>query len=203
MCAVQIRGTDSLQLGVGGEGCVCERVCLCVISDVLRYLTNANERSAENNCGISCWFCIAKVTHCAALKSATYACCSWPVTHKYTQPKQTNRNQHLFLTFVFHPNLEISALPDPYHAGSFKLPASSNLKYSAQTVNSCLTCGTLVLPDTFNLKQNTLDWVTRPSADTRQNKTHCFLFQVCSISQAGLCLCACVHQALHHCLAAS
>lgn len=61
-------------------------------------------------------------------------------------------------------------------------------------------CWTLS-PDTFNLKQSTLGWLSRPSADRRQNKTHCFLFQDCYISQAGLC--ACVHQALHHCLAAS
>lgn len=63
-------------------------------------------------------------------------------------------------------------------------------------------CWTLS-PDTFNLKQSTLGWLTRPSADRRQNKTHCFLFQDCCISQAALCLRAYVHQALHHCLAAS
>lgn len=199
MCAVQIRGTDSLQLGVGGEGCVCERVCSCVISDVLRYLTNANERSAENNCGISCWFCTAKVTHCAVLKSDKS-----DQLHINTHNQPNKQEPTLVFGFcVPSQPWNISSPSHPYHTWSFKSPASSNLKYSAQTVNSCLTCGTLVLPDTFNLKQNTLDWVTRPSADTRQNKTHCFLFQVCSISQAGLCLCACVHQALHHCLAAS
>lgn len=129
---------------------------------------------------------------------------SWPDTHKYTHKLQNKQGPTLvFLAFTCHPNLEISALPQPYQAGSFQSPACSNLKYSTQTVNSCLTCGTLVLPDTSNLKQNTLDWATRPSADTRQSQTHCFLFQVCSISQAGLCLRACVHQALHHCLAAS
>lgn len=120
----------------------------------------------------------------------------------HTNHKQTGTNVS-FLAFTCHPNLEISALLQPYQAGSFQSPACSNLKYSTHTVNSCLTCGTLVLPDTSNLKQNTLDWATRPSADTRQSQTHCFLFQVCSISQAGLCLRACVHQALHHCLAAS
>lgn len=70
MCAVQIRGTDSLQLRVGGKGyvgalvilcvqvcksaCVCVCMCMCLMSDVVRYLNYANERSAENDWGISC-----------------------------------------------------------------------------------------------------------------------------------------------------
>lgn len=49
MCVVQIRGTDSLQLGGGRARAVCVLVRVCVMSDVVRYLNYTNERSAENN----------------------------------------------------------------------------------------------------------------------------------------------------------
>lgn len=55
-------------------------------------------------------------------------------------------------------------------------------------------CWTLS-PDTFNLKQSTLVWLTRPSADRRQNKTHCFLFQDCALVRL---LCVCVRMCIKH-----
>lgn len=74
-------------------------------------------------------------------------------THNY---KQTGTNISFWLLRAI-PTLKYQlSLTLIIHVPS-KAPASSNLKCSAQTVNSCLTCGTLVLPDTFNLKQNTLD----------------------------------------------
>lgn len=62
------------QLTAGGKGCVCvrARLCVCLMSDAVRYLNYANERSAENDWGISCWFCAVKVTRHAGLGSDTH-----------------------------------------------------------------------------------------------------------------------------------
>lgn len=95
VCVVQIRGTDSLQLGVRAV-CVRARLCVCLMSDAVRYLNYANERSAENDWGISCWFCAVKVTRHAGLGSDTHThahtpshkhMCLLPKSHKkkYTQ----------------------------------------------------------------------------------------------------------------------
>lgn len=123
-CAVQIRGTDSLQLGVEGVGvgvCVCQRACLCVVSDVLAYLTNANERSAENNCGISCRFRGAKVTRGAALESGVCARGPRPATQKYAR-------QHTLFGLCVPPQPRDSSSPSPPSSAPLQIACLFQLK---------------------------------------------------------------------------
>lgn len=145
---VCVRCTDkrNWQLTAGGRGwglCVRLSVCVSFLSylDILTMLMRDRQRTIVEfhaDSAVPRWHaeqCLSLTRMQSALDQLHMN------THKY---KQTGPNISPS-ALTCHPNLEVSAFPHSYHTRSFELPASSNLKYSTQTVNSCLTCGTVVL----------------------------------------------------------
>jgi len=171
MCCTDKR---NWQLTAGGKGCVCACVCLCVclMSDAVRYLNYANERSAENDWGISCWFCAVKVTHHAGLTHSHSHSLTHTHTHTHTHTRthtpcqrhtsvhshrvsyihsiHTSTNKHSGTITVY---LEFRLLSGWAPLKINFLSVLSNLcpshrplsKSTVQLVKSSLTCGPLVL----------------------------------------------------------
>lgn len=165
------------------------------MSDAVRYLNYANERSAENDWGISCWFCAVKVTQHAQPCShkITYSSHAYNTLIEIKHQGTTVRRECGLLSAVVP--LKINFLC--YQTFVLLIDSlQSNQQYSLLKAAWLKGhwCWTLS-PDTFNLKQSTLVWLTRPSADRRQNKTHCFLFQDCALVRL---LCVCVRMCIKH-----
>lgn len=134
------------QLTAGGRGWglrVCARVCArvsfltCV--DILTMLMRRRQRTIVEfrvDSAVPRWHAEQRLslTRMLLLTRHTHA-------HKY---KQTAPGIS-FSALVCHPSLEVSLFSSLLSYEVLQIACLFLLKYSTQTVNSCLTCGTLVL----------------------------------------------------------